>query len=654
MATLFYGPRYTPVDAQGDPYPGATLTFYAAGTTTPQAVYTTAALTTPHSNPVVAAANGSFDPIYLNDALQYRVILRDGSNTLLFDVDNVNGSLTAAEIGLALYPRSAAEISANITPTSYRYPYGNLLRYGANSSGTADASPALVAAWAQFKAGGARAYAPAGTYRMDTEVDWFNGNAGVFVPGPVLVGEGVGVTIFDNRVSSGYMLDIDSDTGNNHATFKGLLGGLLYGFTIKTNAAPASSSGIRLRTAYNFNVEQVHITGMSGNGIVVPCQVGDNDGSNMLKLKHVRIENCAGWGIKADGDSGFNETSFIEMEHVFIQACGTNNAAATPPSGGMIWKGQILALHQSCFTLNENCALFIPGAAGLGQTVDLQNTTFENNKKRGLYCTGIAAFKGRNIQFYNNNTYTATNACEFDGASFTVRNVDINGVVVRATSGNNAYTAFKISGTNAELQQCRVRNVAWDNFDYTGQTRFDGWLFDHVPQECQLVVDSTTSLLFRAKQSYATGRVSPLRLRGGLGGAPSTTGEWTAFAPSTSGIVATNSGLSNATRYYVYLYDNVNVPALEISTSTPVLDTASGYMVKTGDATRLYVGSVLTDGSAQFTTSGTGWLNPEIVWAGASALGSPYFRWRDSTGDVRVSSTAPTSDTDGTIVGTQS
>lgn len=47
----------------------------------------------------------------------------------------------------------------------------------------------------------------------------------------------------------------------------------------------------------------------------------------------------------------------------------------------------------------------------------------------------------------------------------------------------------------------------------------------------------------------------------------------------------------------------------------------------------------------EFRTQGT--------WEDPMALGG-QFLWVDSTGDLRINATAPTSDTDGTIVGTQS
>lgn len=529
--------------------------------------------------------------------------------------------------------------------------------FGAVGDGVADDTAALQAAITYAMDNNRPLFAPAGTYlitsALTVRVDTFN-YASVFGPGLDLFGEGIGRTIFDSRVASGALFDIDSDSGDAHATFKGVLGVRLEGFTIKTGAAAASSTGIKLRTSYMVSLRQIHIAGLTGNGIEVVCTVGDNDAPNMVSIEQVRIDSCATWGIKADAASGFNETSFVHMRHVFIQTCGTTSASTPPPSGGMIWKGQILTLDQCGFVVCENVGLYVPGQSGLGQIVDMQTVTFENNKKRGFYSTGLSGLRGRLLQFYNNNSYTATNAFELDGSTYTVRNVEIDGAVVRATSGNNAYTAFKISGSNAVLESCRVRRVTWDNFDYAGQTRFSGWQFDHVEAGCSLIVDGATSLVLRPDATWpAKGNKMPLRLRGGAGGTPSTSGEIIDVELATSGIGISNSGLANSTRYYCYIYDNSGTPALELST-TAFATNAIGYSVKSGDATRIYVGSVETDGSAQFKTTAGGWLNPVLV--PGSQVGTLHALWVDSTGDLRVKTvagTAPTSDTDGTVVGTQ-
>lgn len=536
-----------------------------------------------------------------------------------------------------------------VTYSMIQGQYVNALDYGADSTGTTDCAAAVQAA--VTAAAGRPVYFPAGTYRIGTTIDCspVSYDSSSFGAPAKIIGDGQLKTYFDNRVSGPLFSMVTTSTGSS---FKGSLGGLFEGFTINRGATTTNGVGIYMTAAYQPTIRNVSIIGMSLHGIQIPCILGDTDGSNQVLLDHVRVENCAGWGIKANGDSGFNETSYIYMQQVFVQGCGTASGSATPPSGGMDWKGQILTLQQCAFTLNENCALYIPGQAGLAQTADLQDTTFENNKVRGLYCTGITAFKGRNLQFYNNNSYTATNGCEFDGASYTVQNVDLDGVVVRATSGNNAYTAFKISGSNAQLNTCRVRNVTWDNFDYAGQTRFDGWQFDQVQNCGAIVVASSSEVYFKPSARNPFGKTVPLRLVGPKNqtgaGVASTTGEWIAHQITTSGLFLNITSVIANTRYYVYLYDNNGVTALAYSTTNWIVGDF-GYAVKSDNQAWLYVGSFeagATNGTAK-TTAG-GWLNPSLV--PNTQVGAGRYMWFDSSNVLRSNASLPANDTDGAAV----
>jgi len=74
-----------------------------------------------------------------------------------------------------------------------------------------------------------------------------------------------------------------------------------------------------------------------------------------------------------------------------------------------------------------------------------------------------------------------------------------------------------------------------------------------------------------------------------------------AYIPSLANVLAcpnamTLSGLSltASTWYHVYLYSNTGTPAIECVTTAPVLYNGAAYQ-KTGDASRRYIGSVLTD-----------------------------------------------------------
>jgi len=542
-----------------------------------------------------------------------------------------------------------------VTYSMIQGQYVNVLDYGADATGATNSAVAFQAA--VTAAAGRPVYAPAGTYRIDTSIDCSPiSYDGVWGAPAKIIGDGQYKTYFDTRVN-GPLFSLT--TTSTSLQFKGSLGARFEGFTIKTGGSVANGVGIYMTAAYQPTVLNVNIIGMTSHGIHIPCLLGDNDGSNMVLLDHVRIENCAGWGIKANGDSGLNETSFIYMQQVFVQNCGTTSAAYAPPSGGMNWKGQILTMQQCGFTLNKNCALYIPGQSGLAQTVDLQDTAFENNLARGVFCTGITSFKARNVQFYNNDSYVATNGCEFEGGTYLVQNIDIDGAVVRASSANNAYTAFKISGANTNFNTCRVRNVVWDNFDYAGQTRFDGWQFDPIPNNCVISVGSSTEVTLKPNQYIGTGNKIPLRLQGpnnqSGSGVASTSGEWVALQVGSTGISVPLAGVVANTKYWCYLYDNDAVPTIEISNAaSQVTDATSGYAVKSTDANKYYIGSILGGATnATAATTGIGWLNPTVMANGAT--NAIAYTWADSSGKLRIKSNGllPSNDTDGTVVGTQ-
>ena len=55
-------------------------------------------------------------------------------------------TITAGNIGSILYPQSAAEAAASVTPTNYAYIYGDVRRYGAVGGGVTDDSAAFAKA----------------------------------------------------------------------------------------------------------------------------------------------------------------------------------------------------------------------------------------------------------------------------------------------------------------------------------------------------------------------------------------------------------------------------------------------------------------------------------------------------------------------------
>lgn len=90
MAVLWHlslTPRHDPSDA---PYSGAKAYFFDVGTTTPQVVYTDAALSIPHDHPVEADANGVFPAVFFPDQSSHRLRITTSEDVTLHDVDNIS------------------------------------------------------------------------------------------------------------------------------------------------------------------------------------------------------------------------------------------------------------------------------------------------------------------------------------------------------------------------------------------------------------------------------------------------------------------------------------------------------------------------------------------------------------------------------------
>ena len=79
-------------DNNGIPLSGGKIYTYAAGTTTPQVVYTTAAGNIAHSNPIILNSAGrvSTGEIWLTNNLYYKFVLYDANNSLIGTWDNIN------------------------------------------------------------------------------------------------------------------------------------------------------------------------------------------------------------------------------------------------------------------------------------------------------------------------------------------------------------------------------------------------------------------------------------------------------------------------------------------------------------------------------------------------------------------------------------
>ena len=157
-------------DGSGNPLSGGLLYSYAAGTTTPQATYTSSAGSTAHTNPIVLDSAGRVPSgeIWLTGSLNYKFVLRDSAGALIGTYDNltgINAYGTATQI-------SYTPPFSNSTATNVSNKLSQMVSvkdFGAVGDGVANDTTAIQTAITQ--SAGKTLYFPSGTYVVSTQVN---------------------------------------------------------------------------------------------------------------------------------------------------------------------------------------------------------------------------------------------------------------------------------------------------------------------------------------------------------------------------------------------------------------------------------------------------------------------------------------------------
>ena len=294
-------PRQILVDVNGNPRVGAKANFYQAGTTTPISVYTTNAYSVAHANPVVSVSSGFFPAIYVNPAVNatYKIVVTDSSDVAIWTEDNIPAlAMTQSEIGQTLYPRTAAEISASITPTAYYYEPLDIRRYGAVNGGVTDCTTAIQAAVDVAEAGNNDTVTiPCGIWRVNGTVT-INQGVMLVAPGSGGTTEPYGCVLI--HYSNSNMLVWDG----NGATAAGTGGGLKNVLCLKANTYSGGDAIKLLATSDNFRpgefvMENLLVfgtgTGLWARGVHVDgtaCNTAGSKGVRTVVMHKVRVADC--------------------------------------------------------------------------------------------------------------------------------------------------------------------------------------------------------------------------------------------------------------------------------------------------------------------------------------------------------------------------
>lgn len=127
-----------------------------------------------------------------------------------------------------------------------------------------------------------------------------------------------------------------------------------------------------------------------------------------------------------------------------------------------------------------------------------------------------------------------------------------------------------------------------------------------IPAQCRVQVDSTTQISLQRYQG------SQIAVKTGT--------TWGVMTIPATGPTLANTGLTAATRYYIYVFNNSGTLALEASTTTHATDADTGVEIKSGDATRTLVGMVFMDAGTPGTFVNSTVKRWCINWFHRSAL----------------------------------
>lgn len=178
-------------DNNGVPLSGGLIYTYTAGTTTPQATYTTSAGSIANSNPIVLNASGrTADEIWLTAGVAYKFVLKDSLGVTIGTYDNISGindvSALAGPTGSSQIGFIAAGSGAvSRTAQSKMRDWVSVKDFGATGDGATNDTAAINAAISSLTSGGTLLF-PNGTY-LCGELTVSNANVNFFMENGVVL-----------------------------------------------------------------------------------------------------------------------------------------------------------------------------------------------------------------------------------------------------------------------------------------------------------------------------------------------------------------------------------------------------------------------------------------------------------------------------------
>lgn len=411
------------------PIPGGKLYTYAAGTTTPLAVYSDTTGTTPLANPVILDANG-IAQIYLGTA-SYKFLLTDSAGATIYPypIDNVYpdqavsllrsdlASTASAGVGDALigvkqpYTGSVATTQHLVNARTL-----HAADFGVVANGSTNDRPALQVALDALPATGGTLILPRGTMLLDGTPLTIYTKSNIRV-----IGAGMGASLLDGSAGGGEGIII-CGYANGGAPSPAVLNNLeLLDFSICGSSTSATNHVIVFRGINNVRFENLEV--YNGYNEVVYCD-GSYPSFKGLTVVGCYFHDCVG-----------NLSSCINTNTTGVTDIKISRNRFVRVSTGMFILGQNISISDNSFT-EVNTGINV-GESNAHATASISSCAITGNTFIGL---------GKSLVGYGGYAFTGSSGIMAKGISKIYDDGDNdNGVVVSGNTFKSGYADIPVS-----------------------------------------------------------------------------------------------------------------------------------------------------------------------------------------------------------------
>jgi len=468
MSQIGLIPFYRAIDTNGNILASARLYTFATGTTTPQAAYTTDALSVSHGAYVQADANGLFPAFYLDPTKTYRYQLRVSPYSAAVsgcDFDPVNpltsSSISFLQAGTGADTRTAQAKLRDIV---------NAADYGFAEAGTGAANASNLGEAITYLSGGGQINLSPGTFTLnpttmasDITVQGAGMEATIIVQGTTAAGYGVF-----------YAFSGSSTTYVENLTFRD--------FTIKSTVGTFSEfiylmslTGVR-----NLLIERVRFQGFQGDGLYLGGEVGGSDLTNSANFRHnvnVTVRDCIFDGVNNENRQGI---TVVDADGLLIDNCHFFDCTKSTMPGAIDFEPNAYAYYVMRNCTVSNCTFTrVGGDAGIiSITVPAALTTIP---------TGFRFINNRTM----GNTASASDYYFNFARTFSATDTNTN-ILIQGHRGTTGVKPFNTTATKGVW----IRNSHWTGYTTAALSGFDGatdLIRDGGIEGCQFILCGTNT-----------------------------------------------------------------------------------------------------------------------------------------------------------------